>query len=339
MNKLTTNDALHSAVAEKKLKLLKILLEGGSEVNRRAYDGKTALMIICCNFGVDHNEEYIIGVIQLLLKHKADPNVQDRKGRTAIMYAVRNLKPKTAVNLLLKHGADPLICDNFGKNAISCIRTEYWSQYKDSFNQYVEPAKQQYIVVPTTTFINDKYIDKIKACRSSQTVNEIKNKARVNNIYCRCSDDVFCPHSAPPIKEDAVTGEHIIVHKISHIPSYMNEDISCTSMMEEAEFGNARQERVNSDPTTERKSVYQKHRTFSLEDKQRRQRPLRRHSSQEASTMFMLNKDDGGRTLMFKKNGCTSNSATDMSLMDKNILKHGVVRCFRKLPPIEKIPK
>ncbi|CAC5378400.1 unnamed protein product [Mytilus coruscus] len=360
---LTTNDALHSAVAEKKLKLLKILLEGGSEVNRRAYDGKTALIIICCNFGVDHNEEYIIGVIKLLLKHKADPNVQDRKGRTAIMYAVRNLKPKTAVSLLLKHGADPLICDNFGKNAINFIRTECWSKYVDCFSQYVEPTRQQCIVVPTTTSINDKYIDKIKSYRTSQTeekrihilgyqdnicrqltytkLDEIKDKpCDNNNINWHCSDDVFCPHSAPPVKEDAVTGENIIVRRESYIPSYKNKDISCSLVLEAAEFGNARQERVNSDPTTKKKAVYERDRAYSLQGK-RRQRPLRRHSSSQEpcrNEMFMFNQDEEGRKLMVGRNGSTSNSDTDISSMDINFLKNGAVRCFPILPPIEKIP-
>lgn len=110
---------------------MKIFLEGGSEVNRRAYDGKTALVIICCNFGVDSNEEYTISVLTLLLKHNADPNVQDRKGRTAKMYAMRNRKPKSVVDLLLKHDADPLTCDNFSKNAISFIHYIYsYSLYK-----------------------------------------------------------------------------------------------------------------------------------------------------------------------------------------------------------------
>ncbi|CAC5378399.1 unnamed protein product [Mytilus coruscus] len=276
VSQLTTDDSLHSAVAEKKLKLLKILLEGGSVVNRRAYDGKTALMIICCDFGVDHDEDYIIDVLELLLKHKADPNVQDRKGRTAIIYTLRNLKPKTVIHILLKHGADPLIYDKFGKNAISFIRTECWSQYSDSFSQYVEPTKHQYLVVPTATSIKDKYIDKIKACRSPKRdekrvhslgyqdnicrlltctkLEEIKDKTCDNNINGRSTNDVFCPHSAPPGKEDAVTVENMILRRVSNIPSYKNEDVSYSSVIKEAEFGNARQERITSDPSTNRKA-------------------------------------------------------------------------------------
>lgn len=349
---LTTNDALHSAVAENKLKLLKILLEGGLEVNRLAYDGKTALTIVCCNFGVDLSDEYIIGVIKLLLKHKADPNVQDLKGRTAIMYAVRNIKPKTAVDLLLQHGADPLICDNFGQNAISFIQREYWFQYSDSFRQYVDP---------TVVSLKNTHNDKIKDFKLSHQTKEkhvhglgyqntiyrlkpctkfdaIEDKTVGNNMQWRFSENAFCPHSAPSVTEDAVPGEQVSVRRISHIPSYMNADISGDSMIEEAEFGHARQERVNSDPTTQRQVIYERDRLYSLKGKQRCRKPLsplRRHSNQEASTM---SKDDRGRTLRLGKNGCTSNSDTDMSLMDNKILKHGAVRRFPKLPPIEKIP-
>ncbi|CAG2201252.1 unnamed protein product [Mytilus edulis] len=133
---------------------------GGSEVNRRAYDEKTALVIICSNFGVDSNEEYAISVITLLLKHNVDPNVQDCKGRTAIMYAMRNRKPKSVVDLLLKHDADPLTCDNLGKNAISFIQKEYWSQYFDSFSKFDEPP---------TASIGNTNVETIKAFIPSQT--------------------------------------------------------------------------------------------------------------------------------------------------------------------------
>jgi hypothetical protein len=41
------NGALLTAVALKKLKLVKILLEGGAKVNQKGYDGKTALTVAC----------------------------------------------------------------------------------------------------------------------------------------------------------------------------------------------------------------------------------------------------------------------------------------------------
>lgn len=352
---MTSNDSLHSAIMEKKLKLLKILLEGGFEVNRRAYDGKTALLIICSDFEEKHDEDFIIAVIQLLLKHKADPNVQDRKGRTAIMYSLRNLQPKTAVNALLKHGADPFICDNFGKNAFSFIDTENWSEYKESFSQYVEPTKQQYLLIPTTSAINDKCNDKIKACRFQQKeekrvysleyhdticrllrrrqIDENKDKTYDNDIHGLSCDDMFSPHSAPLEKKDGTTMKNRIVCRASHIPSYKNENVEFSSIIKEAEFGNARQKRVNSNPSTRKKDDYQRDRANSLKGK-RQQKPKRRHSSSvDASTidLFIFNKDEVERSSMF------GNSDTDISLNDKNILKHGAIRCFPKLPPIEKI--
>jgi hypothetical protein len=39
--------SLLTAVALKKLKLVKILLEGGAKVNQKGYDGKTALTVAC----------------------------------------------------------------------------------------------------------------------------------------------------------------------------------------------------------------------------------------------------------------------------------------------------
>ncbi|XP_063436549.1 uncharacterized protein LOC134717979 [Mytilus trossulus] len=361
MNKLTSNDSLHSAITEKKLKLLKILLEGGSEVNRRAYDGKTALMIICSDFGEEHDADYIIAVIQLLLKHKADPNLQDRKGRTAIMYSLRNLQPKTGVNILLKHGADPFICDNFGKNAFSFIDTENWSEYKESFSQYVEPTKQQYVLFPTTSAINEKRNDKIKACSFLQKekkrvysleyhdticrlltrrqTDENKDTTCDNSIHDRSFDDMFSPQSAPVENENKITVKKKMLRRASHTPSYTNENIEFSSIIMEAEYGNARQKRVNSNPTASRKTDYERDRANSFKGK-RQQKPKRRHSSSvEASTndLFIFNKDEGERSSMFGKSIVTRNSDTDISLNDKNFLMHGAVRSYQKLPPIEKM--
>jgi hypothetical protein len=41
---------LLTAVALKKLKLVKILLEGGVKVNHKGYDAKTALIVACYVF-------------------------------------------------------------------------------------------------------------------------------------------------------------------------------------------------------------------------------------------------------------------------------------------------
>jgi ankyrin repeat protein len=52
-------------------------------------------------------------IVELLLEHGANPNVQDNDGRTPLHYAVENCHVGVA-RVLLDHGADPTIRDNNG---------------------------------------------------------------------------------------------------------------------------------------------------------------------------------------------------------------------------------
>ena len=56
-------------------------------------------------------------VVELLLKEKADPNIQNNDGRTALMVASRN-GHQQVVELLLKEKADPNIQNNDGRTAL-----------------------------------------------------------------------------------------------------------------------------------------------------------------------------------------------------------------------------
>jgi ankyrin repeat protein len=63
-----------------------------------------------------HQDTHVKDVVQLLLDHGADVNVQDNGGRTPLMYAATTFNV-TAVRLLLEQGADQSLVDNKGKNA------------------------------------------------------------------------------------------------------------------------------------------------------------------------------------------------------------------------------
>ena len=87
-------------MSERKWKLVRILLEGGIEVERtRALH--VAVRFVSKRNSADYN---FIKVITFLLAHGGDPNRQDTKGRTAIMFALRRRLSEQVVTLLLKHG-------------------------------------------------------------------------------------------------------------------------------------------------------------------------------------------------------------------------------------------
>jgi ankyrin repeat protein len=54
-------------------------------------------------------------LVELLLRHGADPNIRDSKGLTPLLQALRNGSMLKVLALLLDHGADPNIGDQDGK--------------------------------------------------------------------------------------------------------------------------------------------------------------------------------------------------------------------------------
>jgi ankyrin repeat protein len=107
--------ALLFAARQNDLASVKVLLDGGADVNLTSADGSTALLVAIIN---EHNE-----LAEYLLEHGADPNLADDKGRAGLYVAIdmRDLEWSTRpappekdkvdglqiVQALLKHGANP----------------------------------------------------------------------------------------------------------------------------------------------------------------------------------------------------------------------------------------
>lgn len=107
-------------------------MEGGTDLNTQSYDGKTPLMVACCAHYDNHDEDRI-AIVKQLLKHKADTNIQDVRGRTALMYALRYTVSPEIVKLLLDNGANQQLVDMKGKDAFSYIRPRSLSHYIEFF--------------------------------------------------------------------------------------------------------------------------------------------------------------------------------------------------------------
>lgn len=102
--------------------MLKFLLGfEGIDIDAQDDIGYTALSHAASDFGDKYND------IELLLKHKANPNLQNHRGDTALHEAINYSGKKNAkiISLLLENGADPTIKNKNGqtpfdlKNAIS----------------------------------------------------------------------------------------------------------------------------------------------------------------------------------------------------------------------------
>ncbi|XP_069080599.1 ankyrin repeat domain-containing protein 34B [Pleurodeles waltl] len=114
----TEGNSLIKAVYQSRLRLTRLLLEGGAYINESNDRGETPLMIACKTKHVDTQSVSKVKMIKYLLENKADPNIQDKFGKTALMHACIEKAGSEAVSLLLKSGADPSLQDRSGFSAL-----------------------------------------------------------------------------------------------------------------------------------------------------------------------------------------------------------------------------
>ncbi|XP_021237036.1 ankyrin repeat domain-containing protein 34B [Numida meleagris] len=108
----TEGNSLIRAVYQSRLRLTRLLLEGGVCINESNNRGETPLMIACRTKHVDSQSVSKAKMVKYLLENKADPNIQDKSGKTALMHACLEKAGPEVVSLLLKSGADPSLQDH-----------------------------------------------------------------------------------------------------------------------------------------------------------------------------------------------------------------------------------
>ncbi|XP_029900743.1 ankyrin repeat domain-containing protein 34B [Myripristis murdjan] len=109
---------LISAAALGKLRLVRLLLEGGAQVNGRNPRGETAILAACKALRGEPTGPETVKLLTYLLQNKADPNAQDRAGRTPLMYACMERAGAQVASTLLAAGADPSMEDYSGASAL-----------------------------------------------------------------------------------------------------------------------------------------------------------------------------------------------------------------------------
>uniref|UniRef100_A0A8C7ZU13 Ankyrin repeat domain 34Ba n=1 Tax=Oryzias sinensis TaxID=183150 RepID=A0A8C7ZU13_9TELE len=106
------------AVFLRRLRLTRLLLEGGAYINESDGQGHTPLMVACRTRYADSQSASRVKLIQFLLEKGADPNIQDTEGRSALMHACREQAGPEVVSLLLDNGADVSLQDQSGSSAL-----------------------------------------------------------------------------------------------------------------------------------------------------------------------------------------------------------------------------
>ncbi|KAL1267132.1 hypothetical protein QQF64_002807 [Cirrhinus molitorella] len=114
----TDGNSLLKAVYLSRLRLTRLLLEGGAYINESNESGETPLMVACRSRHMDHQSVSKAKMVGYLLESGADPNIQDKSGKTALMHACLEQAGSEVVALLLGSGADPCLEDHTGSSAL-----------------------------------------------------------------------------------------------------------------------------------------------------------------------------------------------------------------------------
>uniref|UniRef100_A0A672M3I6 Ankyrin repeat domain 34B n=1 Tax=Sinocyclocheilus grahami TaxID=75366 RepID=A0A672M3I6_SINGR len=114
----TDGNSLLKAVYLSRLRLTRLLLEGGAYINESNECGETPLMVACRSRHMDHQSVSKAKMVGYLLESGADPNIQDKSGKTALMHACLKQAGPEVVALLLGSGADPCLEDHTGSSAL-----------------------------------------------------------------------------------------------------------------------------------------------------------------------------------------------------------------------------
>jgi len=94
------------------VKAVRLLIRSGADVDAVDSAGKCALIHYLTDYG--SNKHFRVNA---LLSAKCDPNIKDKDGKTALMYAARHKNDLKSVKLLLEYGANLDLEDESGRPA------------------------------------------------------------------------------------------------------------------------------------------------------------------------------------------------------------------------------
>ncbi|XP_041667755.1 ankyrin repeat domain-containing protein 34B [Cheilinus undulatus] len=149
---LDSGNPLLKAVFLRRLRLTRLLLEGGAYINESDSQGLTPLMVACRTQHADAQSASRVKLVQFLLEKGADPNIQDKEGRSALMHACREHAGSEVVSLLLGSGADISLEDQSGTSAlVHAVMAGDWKVLK-LFLDTCKAKGKEVIIITTDQF-------------------------------------------------------------------------------------------------------------------------------------------------------------------------------------------
>ncbi|XP_005989698.1 ankyrin repeat domain-containing protein 34C [Latimeria chalumnae] len=200
----TDGKSLLKAVWLGRLRLTRLLLEGGAYINESNDKGETPLMAACMTKHVDYQSVSKAKMVKYLLENKADPNIQDKSGKTALMHACLERSGGEVISLLLVNGADPSLEDNSGASAlVYAINTND----KESLKHLLDAckAKGKEVIIITT----DKSPSGTKTTKQYLNVPPSPELEERLSPTCMTPSDVEIKTSCSPFPASEKEGESI----------------------------------------------------------------------------------------------------------------------------------
>ncbi|XP_054632545.1 ankyrin repeat domain-containing protein 34C [Dunckerocampus dactyliophorus] len=193
----TDGNSLLKAVWLRRLRLTRLLLEGGAYINESNERGETPLMVACMSTHSDQQSVSKSKLVKYLLDNQADPNIQDKGGRTALMHACIHEAGHEVVDHLLSNGADPSLEDRSGASAlVYAINTDEKQTLKLLLDAC--KAKGKEVIIITT----DKSASGTKTTKQYLNVPPSPELVdRSSPVYCTSPSDIDVAAS-PTLKQE-----------------------------------------------------------------------------------------------------------------------------------------
>ncbi|NWW76547.1 AN34C protein, partial [Climacteris rufus] len=201
-------NSLLKAVWLGRLRLTRLLLEGGAYINESNEKGETALMVACITTHVDQQSIHKAKMVKYLLDNRADPNIQDKSGKTALMHACIRGAGGDVVSLLLESGADPSLEDHSGASAlVHAINAEDKAVLQHLLNACRAKGKEVIIITMDTSVSGAKTA---KQYLNAAPALEFKERAPLEEGAAPSSAHLKSPISAPSPaeKESSILTPH-----------------------------------------------------------------------------------------------------------------------------------